>query len=68
MTQTMTTMSRRIGATVDNGIALNFGAAMIAGLVTTTISTPADFVKSIMMNGKGGNQGPVAIVNSIMVI
>lgn len=55
-------LRRHIG--LENGIQLNFGAAMIAGLVTTTISTPADFVKSIMMNSS--KEGPVTIVTQII--
>ena len=35
---------------LKDGIQLNFSSAMIAGLVTTTVSTPADFIKSVMMN------------------
>lgn len=30
----------------------HLGAAMLAGLVTTTVSTPADVVKSIVMHSK----------------
>lgn len=50
---------------LEKGIQLNFGAAMVAGLVTTTISTPADFVKSVMMNSTK-NEGLVTIVTRII--
>lgn len=42
---------------LNHGVQLNFSAAMIAGLVTTTVTTPADFVKSVMMNDAGRREG-----------
>lgn len=43
-------LKRQLG--LREGLQVNFGAAMTAGLITTTVSTPADFVKSVMMNAK----------------
>lgn len=37
---------------IEEGLRAHLGAAMIAGLVTTTVSTPADVVKSVVMNSK----------------
>lgn len=54
-------------AGLNTGVQLNLGAAMIAGLVTTTVSTPADFVKSIMMNqSKGSQRRPLEIISEVI--
>ncbi|CDF34491.1 unnamed protein product [Chondrus crispus] len=37
---------------IQEGLLAHFGAAMTAGLVTTTVSTPADVVKSVVMSSK----------------
>lgn len=37
---------------LDEGLKAHLGAAMTAGLVTTTMSTPADVVKSVVMHSK----------------
>lgn len=37
---------------LKEGLSAHLGAAMTAGLVTTTVSTPADLVKSVVMNSK----------------
>lgn len=37
---------------LEEGLPAHFGAAMTAGLLTTTVSTPADLVKSVVMNSK----------------
>lgn len=37
---------------LQEGLAAHLGAAMTAGLMTTTVSTPADLVKSVVMNSK----------------
>lgn len=52
---------------LHGGTRLNFGAAMIAGLVTTTISTPADFIKSVMMNSTASRKPSIgAIIVSVV--
>lgn len=50
---------------LEDGVQVKFGAAMTAGLITTTVSTPADFVKSVMMNSKR-QEGSVAIILSVL--
>lgn len=45
---------------MKEGVALRFYSAMSAGLITTTVTTPADFVKSVMMNSKT-DEGPLAV-------
>ncbi|CAN8064189.1 unnamed protein product [Agarophyton chilense] len=37
---------------MEEGLKAHFGAAMTAGLVTTSVSTPADVVKSVVMHSK----------------
>lgn len=37
---------------LQEGLTAHLGAAMTAGLMTTTVSTPADLVKSVVMNSK----------------
>lgn len=37
---------------LQEGLPAHLGAAMTAGLMTTTVSTPADLVKSVVMNSK----------------
>lgn len=54
---------------LEPGLQLNFSAAMIAGLVTTTVTTPADFVKSVMMNDagrRGSDVGMRVIVSKVV--
>lgn len=43
-------LKRTIG--LEEGLTAHFGAAMTAGLLTTTASTPADLVKSVVMNSR----------------
>lgn len=56
-------LKRTVG--LRDGVQLNFGAAMTAGLITTTVSTPADFVKSVMMNSSK-RSSPVGIVLDVL--
>lgn len=37
---------------ISEGVQAHVGAAMTAGLVTTTVSTPADVIKSVVMHSK----------------
>lgn len=37
---------------LEEGLSAHVGAAMVAGLATTTVSTPADVVKSVVMHSK----------------
>lgn len=39
-------------AGLSEGVQVHVGAAMTAGLITTTVSTPADVVKSVVMHSK----------------
>lgn len=39
-------------ASLHEGVVAHLGAAMMAGLVTTTVSTPADVVKSLVMHSR----------------
>lgn len=50
---------------MEDGVSLRFYAAMASGLVTTTVTTPADFVKSVSMNSKN-KEGPVAVFLRIL--
>lgn len=50
---------------LDDGTLLKFCAAMISGLVTTTVSTPADFVKSVVMNGSN-DERPIGVFVRIL--
>lgn len=45
---------------MQEGTALKFYSAMASGLITTTVTTPADFVKSVMMNSKT-TEGPLEV-------
>lgn len=50
---------------VEEGLQAHVGAAMTAGLVTTTVSTPADVVKSVVMHTKP-RVGAVRCVREIL--
>ncbi|CDK25791.1 unnamed protein product [Kuraishia capsulata CBS 1993] len=40
----------------------HFSASLFAGLVATTVCSPADVVKTRVMNSSGGNKGALAII------
>lgn len=56
-------LKRHMG--ISEGVAMHVGAAMTAGLVTTTVSTPADVVKSVVMHSKS-RLHPVDCVRHIL--
>lgn len=61
--QTKLLLKQHLG--LKDGLQVKFGAAMTAGLITTTVSTPADFVKSIMMNSKA-RESPGMIIMAVL--
>lgn len=42
----------------------HFSASLLAGLVATTVCSPADVVKTRIMNAKGGNESALTIMKS----
>ncbi|CAK9439982.1 uncharacterized protein LODBEIA_P40820 [Lodderomyces beijingensis] len=44
----------------------HFSASLIAGLVATTVCSPADVVKTRIMNSKGSGQGALSILKSAL--
>lgn len=50
---------------LHEGLSAHVGAAMTAGLVTTTVSTPADVVKSVVMSSNPRLR-PVECINLIL--
>lgn len=50
---------------LEEGLTAHFAAAMTAGVVTTTVSTPADLVKSLVMNSSA-RVSPVEIARRVM--
>lgn len=44
----------------------HFSASLVAGFVATTVCSPADVVKTRIMNAKGGGESPITILKSAL--
>jgi dicarboxylate transporter 10 len=44
----------------------HFSASLVAGFVATTVCSPADVVKTRIMNTKGGGESPITILKSAL--